>query len=52
MSVTTDLYVRYSLPLAQAREAMATKGVKVGAWARGQVLKGGGVHGSNTKAVR
>ena len=29
MSVTTDLYVRFSLPLGQAREAMLAKGVKV-----------------------
>ncbi|GAX78773.1 hypothetical protein CEUSTIGMA_g6210.t1 [Chlamydomonas eustigma] len=28
MSVTTNLYVRYSLPLSQAREAMAARGVK------------------------
>ena len=29
MSVTTNLYVRFSLPLSQAREAMLDKGVKV-----------------------
>lgn len=29
MSVRTDLYVRDTLPLGQAREAMASKGVKV-----------------------
>ena len=48
MSVTTDLYVRHSLPLGQARAAMAAKGVKVckreagqeggrgGRWVRGR----------------
>lgn len=28
MGVTTNLYVRHSLPLAQAREAMASSNVK------------------------
>jgi hypothetical protein len=29
MSVTTNLYVRDTLPLGQAREAMESRGVKV-----------------------
>ena len=38
MSVTTDLYVRHSLPLVQAREAMAASKVKVRGSGKGHML--------------